>query len=78
MIRKSDPDADPITTLLVAVFTVETWLPVYPVFRMFHRIEWLKSSLGMLPWSLLLLLGLIICLRPQLAAGWHRVAAVFE
>ena len=65
-------------TLLIAIFTAETWLLIYPVYRMFHRIEWLKSSLGMLPWFLLLLLGLTIYFRPQLSAGLKRVAAVFE
>ena len=65
-------------TVVAAIFTVETWLVVYPIYVIFRRVEWLQSALALLPWYLLLLLGLTIYFRPQLVAARQRAAAVFE
>ena len=65
-------------TVLAAMFTVETWLVIYPVFVILSPIELPVSSLGLLPWFLLLLLGLVLYLRLQLEAAWRRMTAVFE
>ena len=65
-------------TMLVAMFTFETWVLAYPIYSIFREVEPLKAASGLLPWYLLLLFAALVGLRPQLAAGWRRVAAVFE
>ncbi len=59
-------------------FTVETWLLGYPAFLILQKVELFESLLALLPWFLLLLLGLTLYLRPQLVAARQRVAALFE
>lgn len=66
-----------LLTLAVAVFTVETWLLIFPVWTIFSAIRPL-DSLAMLPWFSLLLSGATIYLRPQLAGARRHIAAVFE
>lgn len=68
---------DLLTTAL-AIFTVETWLLLYPLYCIFHRIDALNSSLAMLPWFLLLLFGLTLYFRPQIVVAYHRVKEVLE
>jgi predicted Ser/Thr protein kinase len=65
-------------TVLLAIFTVETWLLIYPGYALLHRIAWTRTLLEMLPWFLLLFLGAAVYFRPQLVGGWRRVAEVFE
>ncbi len=67
-----------LLTLACAIFTVEVWLLVYPVWTIFSAIQPLQPSLAMMPWFLLLLAGAIIYLRPQLQAARRQIAAVFE
>ena len=64
--------------LFRSVFTIETWLLVYPVWTIFSANQPLQPSLAMMPWFLLLLAGAIIYLRPQLKAARRQIAAVFE
>jgi hypothetical protein len=65
-------------TVLLAIFTLETWLLSYPGYALLHRIAWTRTLLEMLPWFLLLFLGAAVYFRPQLVGGWRRVAEVFE
>ncbi len=66
-----------LLTLASAVFTIEMWLLVYPVWTIFSAIQpW--QTLAMLPWFLLLVAGAIIYLRPQLQTARRHLAAVFE
>ncbi len=64
--------------MVVAVFTVETWLLVYPVYCILHKVETLSCSLALLPWFVVLLVGLAIYFRPLLVSAHQRVVAVFE
>ena len=65
-------------TVIAAIFTVETWLVVYPLYCVFHIIEFANSTMAMLPWFLMLLLGLTIYFRSLLVAAYQRAVAVFE
>jgi len=66
-----------LLTLACAVFSVETWLLVYPVWTIFSAIQPLQS-LAMLPWFLLIIAAAAIYLRPQLQSTRRRLAAIFE
>ena len=67
-----------LLTLACAVFTVETWLLVYPVWTILSPIQFSQSTLAAMPWVLLLLGGATIYLRPQLEAMRRRITAVVE
>ena len=62
-------------TVLCVIFTIETWLVIYPAFSIFHKIELLQATLVMAPWFPLLLIGLGFQLH--LAVG-RRLGALFE
>ena len=67
-----------LLTCLFSMFTVQTWLMSYALFRIFGKAEPWPSSAGLLLWFSLALVGTAIWFRPQLAASWRRLAAVFE
>ncbi len=66
-----------LLALASAVFTVETWLLVYPVWTIFSVIQPLQS-LAMLPWFALIVAAAAIYLRPQLQGARRQLAAILE
>jgi hypothetical protein len=65
-------------TALTAIFSVQTWLLIYPVFVIVQEVVPLASRLALLPWFLLLMMGIIAGFWAQLQEGWRRVARVFD
>ncbi len=65
-------------TLLVALYTVATWVLAYPIYSMFGAVAPLQAAAGLAPWWLLVVFAVVVGFRPQLMRGWRRVAAVFE
>lgn len=65
-------------TCLMAVFTVETGLLGYAVYRVFGAAEPWTHGWGLLLWFAVVVIGSAIWFRPQLAAARRRLAAVFE
>jgi len=65
-------------TCLMGVFTVETGLLSYAVYRVFGAAEPWTHGWGLLLWFAVVVIGSAIWFRPQLAAARRRVAAVFE
>jgi predicted Ser/Thr protein kinase len=67
-----------LVACFAAMFTVATWLFCYPLYRVFGHVDFWPYSLVLAPWLLLVSVGSLIWLRPDLAAGWRRVTAAFE
>ena len=67
-----------LLTLACAVFTVGTWLVIYPTWSIFSDIQLGQCLLVMAPWFLLSLAGAIIYFWSQLAEARRQAAAVFE
>jgi hypothetical protein len=65
-------------TCLAATFTVLTWLTSYPIYHIFAKIDGLYYSLSLLPWLAVVMLGVIIAVRPQILASWHRLKVILN
>jgi hypothetical protein len=65
-------------TALTAIFTVQNWLVMYPVFVIVKEVVPIESRVALLPWFLVLAAGFIAGFRAELQEGWRRVARVFE
>ncbi len=67
-----------LLTCFFAVWTVQTWLMSYALFRVYAVMEPWSYVWGLVAWFLLLLAGAAMWFRPQLSAARRRLAAVFE
>jgi serine/threonine protein kinase len=65
-------------TCLAAIFTVLTWLTSYPIYHIFAKIDGFYYSLSLLPWLVVVMLGVIIAARPQILASWHRLKVILD
>ncbi len=66
-----------LLTALTVIFTVSTWMLVYPLVTIFREAEPFVTTL-LLPWFLFLLAGLTIYFWPQWQAARKRVAAALQ
>jgi hypothetical protein len=62
---------------MVAVFTAETFLLTFTVVQIFGRTEPWVQRWGLVPWVAIALAGIILWTKPQIHAGFRRVAAAF-
>ena len=62
----------------VAIFTAETWLLSYPLYRIFAKVDGLRYGMGLLAWIGLVLLGILIATRPGILAVQNALRAIFE
>lgn len=65
-------------TTFSTIFTIEVWLMAFPAYKIFQRIDPFPYALALVPWFALMLFAMGVYFRPQLAAAYRRVAAVFE
>jgi hypothetical protein len=63
---------------LSAVFTIEVGLLVFPFLTIFQEIDPLPYAIPVVLWCVFLTAAAGICFRPQLGAGYRRVAELFE
>jgi tRNA A-37 threonylcarbamoyl transferase component Bud32 len=66
-----------LLTCMVAVFTAETFLLTYTVMQIYGRTEPWVQRWGLVPWAVIALGGIILWSKPQIYAGFRRVAAAF-
>ena len=66
-----------LLTCMVAVFTAETFLLTFTVVQIFGRTEPWVQRWGLVPWVAIALGGIILWTKPQIHAGFRRVAAAF-
>jgi hypothetical protein len=66
-----------LLTCMVAVFTAETFLLTFTVVQIFGRTEPWVQRWGLVPWVAIALAGIILWTKPQIHAGFRRVAAAF-
>ncbi len=62
-------------TVMAAMFTVEMWLLIYPMFVLLRDVE-TSAWLTTLPWFVIVIAGLTIYLRPRITAAGRAVAEV--
>ena len=67
-----------LLTTLSAAFTIEVFLLAFPFLEVFQQIDPLPYFIPICLWALLLLASAGLYFRPQLVAGYRRLAAVFE
>lgn len=65
-----------VLAAMAAMFTIESWLVVYPMFVLLKEVESLNAWLSMLPWFMIATLGLAIYLRPQITAVGRGVREI--
>lgn len=66
-----------LLTCMVAVFTAETFLLTFTIVQIFGRTEPWVQRWGLIPWAVMALAGIILWSKPQIHAGFRRVAAAF-
>lgn len=66
-----------LLTCMVAAFTIETFLLAYTAMQIFGRIEPWVQRWGLIPWAVIALAGIILWSKPQIHAGFRRVAEAF-
>ncbi|HKW61176.1 MAG TPA: hypothetical protein VJN89_01410 [Candidatus Acidoferrum sp.] len=66
-----------LLTCTVAVFTAETFLLTYTMVQIYGRTEPWVQRCGLVPWTVIALAGIILWSKPQIHAGFRRVAAAF-
>ena len=64
-----------LLTCMVAVFTAETFLLTYTVMQIYGRTEPWVQRWGLVPWAVIALTGIVVWSKPQIHAGFRRLAA---
>src|SRR5215472_6307033 len=66
-----------LLTCMIAVCTAETFLLTYTVMQIYGGAEPWVRRWGLVPWAVIALAGVISWSKPQIYAGFRRVAAAF-
>jgi len=63
---------------MTATFTIETFVLVYPITRVYGQIAPSANVIGFAPWALLLVAGVVIWIMPPLRTGYRLLTAEFS
>jgi hypothetical protein len=63
---------------MTAAFTIETFVLVYPITRVYGQIAPSANVIGFAPWVSLLVAGVVIWIMPPLRTGYRLLTAEFS